>query len=73
VPALILQPLVENTVRHGLSGRARGGVLRVRAREVDGARVLAHEPSANPASGAGAATQAVPAACRVLPSPGSGS
>jgi LytS/YehU family sensor histidine kinase len=29
---LILQPLVENAVTHGLAGRARGGSLRVRAR-----------------------------------------
>ncbi|HTV18866.1 MAG TPA: histidine kinase [Polyangiaceae bacterium] len=40
VPVLILQPLVENAVRHGLSGRARGGALRVRAREADGSLEL---------------------------------
>jgi two-component sensor histidine kinase len=32
VPVLILQPLVENAVTHGLAGRARGGALCVRAR-----------------------------------------
>jgi len=40
VPVLILQPLVENAVRHGLAGRARGGKLRVRARDVGDALEL---------------------------------
>lgn len=31
VPNLILQPLVENAIRHGISGRASGGVLKIRA------------------------------------------
>jgi signal transduction histidine kinase len=32
VPVLLLQPLVENAVRHGISGRASGGAIEVRAR-----------------------------------------
>lgn len=32
VPALSIQPLVENAVKHGVSGRAAGGAVRVRAR-----------------------------------------
>jgi hypothetical protein len=36
VPVLILQPLVENAVSHGLAGRARGGTLQVRASASDG-------------------------------------
>lgn len=40
VPVLILQPLVENAVTHGLAGRARGGALRVRAYTSDGALEL---------------------------------
>jgi hypothetical protein len=36
VPVLILQPLVENAVSHGLAGRARGGTLQVRAGASDG-------------------------------------
>jgi two-component system LytT family sensor kinase len=34
VPILVLQPLVENAIRHGFGGRA-GGVIRVSARQVD--------------------------------------
>jgi LytS/YehU family sensor histidine kinase len=33
VPVLVLQPLVENAVKHGFAGRA-GGVIRVSARRV---------------------------------------
>jgi hypothetical protein len=35
VPSMILQPLVENALRHGIAKRARGGVLQVRASRVD--------------------------------------
>jgi LytS/YehU family sensor histidine kinase len=31
VPSMILQPLVENALRHGIAKRARGGVLEIRA------------------------------------------
>lgn len=40
VPAFLLQPLVENAVRHGLAPRARGGWLRIRARLAEGALQL---------------------------------
>jgi two-component sensor histidine kinase len=36
VPCLILQPLVENAIRHGVSPRASGGALAISARAVDG-------------------------------------
>lgn len=36
VPNLILQPIVENAVRHGLSPRAAPGTLTIAARRVDG-------------------------------------
>ena len=36
VPTLILQPLVENAIRHGLSGRDAGGRIDISARRVDG-------------------------------------
>lgn len=40
IPSLILQPLVENAVRHGLAPKPEGGRLRVRAhREGDDVRV----------------------------------
>ena len=36
VPPLILQPLVENAIRHGIATRAEGGVLGLRARTEGG-------------------------------------
>ena len=36
VPTLLLHPLVENAIRHGVSRRAQGGCLGIRARRVGG-------------------------------------
>ena len=36
VPSLIIQPLVENAIRHGISHRAVGGMVRVTAERADG-------------------------------------
>ena len=36
VPSLLLQPLVENAVKHGIAKRATGGVVRVTGARVDG-------------------------------------
>lgn len=36
VPPLLIQPLVENSVRHGLQGREQGGRVRVEARRAGG-------------------------------------
>jgi two-component system, LytTR family, sensor kinase len=36
VPSMLLQPLVENSIRHGLSSKVDGGVIRVRSRIEDG-------------------------------------
>ncbi|HRA39783.1 MAG TPA: histidine kinase [Pyrinomonadaceae bacterium] len=35
VPALILQPLVENAVKHGISENKKGGTVRISARRLD--------------------------------------
>jgi two-component system LytT family sensor kinase len=40
VPPLILQPLVENAVRHGIADRAEGGRIELRALAEDGRLVL---------------------------------
>jgi two-component system LytT family sensor kinase len=32
VPSMLLQPLVENSIKHGLSPKVEGGVIRIRAR-----------------------------------------
>jgi two-component system, LytTR family, sensor kinase len=36
VPALVLQPLVENAIRHGISRRASGGTITVQAAPIEG-------------------------------------
>ncbi len=45
VPPLLLQPLVENAVKHGVAGRIEGGVIRLVARRHGDALVLeVHNP-----------------------------
>ena len=39
VPSMLLQPLVENSIRHGLSGKVEGGTITLRARR-NGQRLL---------------------------------
>ena len=39
VPSMLLQPLVENSIRHGLSSKVDGGTVRVRSR-IAGGRLL---------------------------------
>ncbi len=36
VPSMLLQPIVENSIRHGLSSKVEGGTIRVRSRLEDG-------------------------------------
>jgi two-component system LytT family sensor kinase len=35
IPSMLLQPLVENSIKHGLSGKVEGGTIRVRTRRAD--------------------------------------
>jgi two-component system LytT family sensor kinase len=44
VPSMLLQPLVENSIRHGLSSKVEGGTIRVRSILTDGhLRVLVED------------------------------
>jgi LytS/YehU family sensor histidine kinase len=57
LPPLLLQPLVENAIRHGISTRPDGGVLRIEAR-ADGQRMRISvenpfDPDAPPRPGVG--------------------
>jgi two-component system LytT family sensor kinase len=36
VPSMMLQPLVENSIRHGLSGKVEGGMIRIRSQAENG-------------------------------------
>ena len=36
VPSMMLQPIIENSIRHGLSSKVEGGTIRVRSRLADG-------------------------------------
>lgn len=54
VPALSLQPLAENAIRHGISRLPEGGTLRVRgARENGHLRLVIEDDGPGPAPGAG--------------------
>lgn len=36
VPSMMLQPIIENSIRHGLSAKLEGGIIRLRSSVVDG-------------------------------------
>ena len=59
VPTLLLQPVVENAVRHGIAPRPQGGTIRLGARAEEGRLVLEVEDD-----GAGFDATAAPAARR---------
>jgi len=40
VPSMLLQPMVENSIRHGLSPRLEGGEIRLRTLRLDGRLVI---------------------------------
>ena len=57
VPSFVLQPLVENALRHGLAKRTEGGALSIRARREGGDLVLEVSndgPGLDPMPGGGA-------------------
>jgi two-component system, LytTR family, sensor kinase len=39
IPSLVLQPLVENAIKHGIGGSVTGGVVEVRAEEIGDSRL----------------------------------
>jgi LytS/YehU family sensor histidine kinase len=57
VPALLLQPLVENAVKHGIAGLVDGGVVRLSAEQAAGGVAILIEndfdPAAAPVTGTG--------------------
>jgi sensor histidine kinase YesM len=57
VPPLLIQPLIENAVKHGVADRIEGGTVRIEARCVEGTLEVAVEnprdPEAPPRRGAG--------------------
>jgi two-component system LytT family sensor kinase len=40
VPSMLLQPLVENSIKHGISGKIEGGVITLRARRTEDRLVI---------------------------------
>jgi two-component system sensor histidine kinase AlgZ len=48
VPALMLQPLVENAVKHGIAGLVEGGAIRLEARRVEGGVSISLENAFDP-------------------------
>lgn len=48
VPSLILQPLVENAIRHGISQSASGGALRISSRKEDDRLIIEIANTARP-------------------------
>ena len=40
VPTMVLQPLIENSIKHGISKNEKGGTLQIKAREVEDSLVL---------------------------------
>lgn len=47
VPALLLQPLVENAVQHGIAGRSGQGLVRIRATRAAGSILIVVEDAAD--------------------------
>jgi sensor histidine kinase YesM len=60
VPAFVLQPLVENAIRHGIAALERGGTLRIRAEVESGALTLRVDNDIVQANGDGTAALHTP-------------
>jgi two-component sensor histidine kinase len=52
IPALLLQPLVENAVKHGISGLTEGGVIRLAAERTGSVVTITLENACDPESSA---------------------
>jgi len=59
VPNLVLQPLVENAIKHGISRRAAAGRLEIEARSGNGTLTLTVKDDGPGLNGAGDATQGI--------------
>ncbi len=77
VPPLLLQPLAENAIKHGLEAHVGGGLLRIGARVEDATLILevdddgrGLDPEARPAPGGGFGTQQVRERLAVAYGPG---
>jgi two-component system LytT family sensor kinase len=51
VPSFVLQPLVENAIRHGVAPRARGGIVAIQIAKDNGTLILTVDDD-NPTIGA---------------------
>ena len=74
VPALLLQPLVENALRHGLAAKSTAGCIQIRARRSDARLVLeiaddGERPAAEPAARKGIGLSNVQARLEALYGP----
>ncbi|MEO8503481.1 MAG: histidine kinase [Acidobacteriota bacterium] len=60
VPPFVLQPLVENAVRHAIAPRARGGIVAIEVRADGGSLALSVDDDGDPVVGTAQGVQTVP-------------
>ena len=73
VPSMLLQPLVENSIKHGLASKVEGGSIHLRSRLVDSGLVIEVEDdgvgmAATQQMGNGKGREALESAWRIFPS-----